>query len=230
MSKIQKALQELRSRQGGGADEEPRLPSIGQESETFTVGEYRRGDHGNFPEERSLFDGADTGVAIVPAREAAVDVSRLRSAGILPSKKYDGVVFTQFQRAKRPLVAGAFQLGIPIGDNSNIVMVASPMPSAGKSFCSFNLALSVARERDFGTVLVDADVLNPHLTAELGLGSEPGLIDYLVEPELSIEEITFSTDLHDVIVIPAGRRHPDAAEYLSSNRMRKLVAALSSGF
>ena len=50
-------------------------------------------------------------------------------------------------------------------------MMASAVPGDGKTFTCINLALSMARERDFSVVLVDADVLKPHVSEIFGVES-----------------------------------------------------------
>ena len=43
-------------------------------------------------------------------------------------------------------------------DHMNLIMVASPLAGAGKTFCSVNLAASISLERELNVLLVDADV------------------------------------------------------------------------
>ena len=57
-------------------------------------------------------------------------------------------------------------------------MVSSALPKSGKTFCSVNLAIRIARERDVGAVIVDADVLKPNISRALNLEQRPGLIDH----------------------------------------------------
>ena len=65
-------------------------------------------------------------------------------------------LFAEFRRIKRPVLHTAFGDGSVGVENANVIMMASALPKTGKTFCSFSLAISIARERDFGAVLVDA--------------------------------------------------------------------------
>ena len=54
----------------------------------------------------------------------------------------------------------------------NLIMIASPKPGAGKTFCSVNLAASISLERELNVLLVDADVAKPHISDVFGLADE----------------------------------------------------------
>lgn len=167
---------------------------------------------------------------IVPHRSITIDLNALAEAGMFPRRKDVELIAEQFRRVKRPVLRCAFDDSLLVNGNSNVVMMASAMPGAGKSFCAFNLANSIAHERDFGSILVDADILKPGLTYALGLKDQPGLTDYLVDPNLDVADIMVMTDLNGIIVIPTGQKHPEATELLSSRRMRGLVSILLERF
>lgn len=46
-----------------------------------------------------------------------------------------------------------------------------------------NLALSLAREIDLRTLLIDADVVNPNVMSRLGLPERKGLLDLIATPQ-----------------------------------------------
>lgn len=164
------------------------------------------------------------------ANSIEIDRGLLEISGFWPTGPDEAVIAEQFRRAKRPVISLAFETGVPTGENPNVVMMASAMPGAGKSFCTFNLARSIARERDIGAVIVDADVLRSSISRSLGLTNRPGLTDYLLDESLTIEDILLQSDLDDIVLVPAGDSHPEATELLSSRRMTQFVAELSARF
>lgn len=166
----------------------------------------------------------------LPEGRRAVDREGLMAAGLMPDESQAHLVAQEFRRIKRPIINGAFGVGIPESENANLIMIASALPKSGKTYCSINLAMSIARERDVGAVLVDADVLKPNISNVLGLQNEVGLIDHLLNPEITIDDIIVPTDLHDIVVIPAGQQHAEATELLASRRMERFVATLSERF
>lgn len=219
MSKIQKALNALRKSPENSSEKET---SVDLERQQYRLPEPKLPAQVQVP----LGDIDE----ILPRNSTKVDLEALAEAGVFPPKKDAELIAQQFRRIKRPVLQCAFNDALPIERNSNIIMMASAMPGAGKSFCSFNLAYSIAHERDFGSILVDADMLKPGLSRVLGLQGEPGLTDYLVDPNINVADIMVQTDLKGIIIIPAGQSHPEATELLASRRMRDLVSILSQRF
>jgi exopolysaccharide/PEP-CTERM locus tyrosine autokinase len=210
MSKIQKALDALKDRTDGQA-EKPRR------------------SHRPYIQERYVPEGAAAAEAS-PRFSIAVDLDKLRAAGLHPREEDFEAIIQQFRRVKRPVLSIAFKQELTEDENPNVIMVSSALPKSGKTFCSVNLAISIARERDVGAVIVDADVLKPNISRALNLEQRPGLIDYLLDPVVTIDDILVGTDLHDIIVVPAGGRHEEATELLASRRMQKFIHALAERY
>ena len=65
------------------------------------------------------------------------------------------------------------------------ILIASGMPSEGKSFVAANLAMSLARNTVNHILLIDGDLRRPTLHDLLGAPKAPGLSEYLAgEAEL----------------------------------------------
>src|SRR5690606_30848694 len=133
------------------------------------------------------------------------------------------------RRIKRPLIANAIGETAGAGNiaNRNVIMIASAMPGAGKTFCAVNLAVSISLERELNVVLVDVDVAKPHISRAFGLVDRKGLIDLLVDDSLDMADLLVRTDLNDIQVLPAGQPHPQATELLASDRMSRVVNELA---
>lgn len=136
----------------------------------------------------------------------------------------------EFRKIKRPLIANAVKPHAEAGERMNVVMIASAMSGAGKTFCAVNLAVSISLERELNVLLVDADVAKPHISREFGLENEPGLIDLLVDESRDMSDFLVRTDLNDIQVLPAGRHHPEATELLASDRMSYIVRELADRY
>jgi exopolysaccharide/PEP-CTERM locus tyrosine autokinase len=210
MSKIQKALDALKDRNDGQA-EKPRR------------------SHRPYVQTRYVPEGAAE-AEVLPKFSISVDMEKLRAEGLHLIEEDFEAVSQQFRRVKRPVLSIAFKEELTEGENPNVIMVSSALPKSGKSFCSVNLAISIARERDVGAVIVDADVLKPNISRALSLEQRPGLIDYLLDPVVTIDDILVGTDFHDIIVVPAGGRHEEATELLASRRMQELIHALAERY
>jgi exopolysaccharide/PEP-CTERM locus tyrosine autokinase len=166
----------------------------------------------------------------VPDRVIKIDVDVLRSAGLLPVENQGRLTANQFRKIKRPVIARAFGRDVAAAStpNGRLVMIASALPGEGKTFCTLNLALSIARERDISVVLVDADLPKPHLSSILGLQDEPGLLNALADDTIEIESLILPTDVERLSVLPAGQCGADlATELLASTRMEDLVGKMA---
>ncbi|MFK8053041.1 MAG: hypothetical protein AB8F65_08700 [Woeseiaceae bacterium] len=221
MSKLQEALRRIsqsksaeKGQQGGSRQGARRRVSSERSKSSFV--EVR---DGNTLEEEGALE-----------HHVSLSDEVLSSSGLKPLKGYEDQLARQFGRIKRPIMVNAFDLARMTTENSNVVMIASALPSTGKSFCALNLARSIAQERDFGALLVDADVLKPRVSLALKLEDRLGLIDYLLDDQLTLDDVLVQTDYEGVIVLPAGSQHRDATELLASRRMRDLVKRLSERF
>lgn len=159
-----------------------------------------------------------------------LDEESLIHKGLLAPLDQAIPVADEFRRIKRPLIDNASRQGDDNPDHMNLILVASAMPGAGKTFCSVNLAASISLERELNVLLVDADVAKPHISTVFGLEDKPGLIDLLVDDTLSIEDVLVRTDLNDIQVLPAGRRHAQSTELLASERMEAVMNELATRY
>ncbi len=169
-----------------------------------------------------------SGVEPVQNHDAPViELSRARAydmRGFPDSRKLE----REFRFLKRPLLARIFGMsrsGVAAG---RLVMVSSCMPRAGKSFVTFNLAMSIAAEQMTKVLLIDADPIRRQLTVALGLQDAPGLTDLLTSPDLYPDDVIYDTDLGSLRFLPAGTPSVDATELMAGPRMVELLANLES--
>jgi receptor protein-tyrosine kinase len=93
-----------------------------------------------------------------------------------------------------------------------------------------NLALSIALEQDKTVLLVDADVLKPSVSKTLDIGSNVGLIEYLLGEEEDVSKIIYRTNVENLRVLPAGLPHHLSNELLSSQKMMTLIEEFASRY
>ncbi len=182
------------------------------------------------PTARSPVPIASKKKVTVEGEKHHVSPTDLMAGGLLAPLDQAIGVADEFRKIKRPLIANATKVGPEAVDGMNVIMIASAMPGAGKTFCAVNLAASISLERELNVLLVDADVPKPHISREFGLGDAPGLIDLLLDERSHVGDFLVRTDLNDILVLPAGRRHPQATELLASDRMSQIVRELASRY
>ncbi|MBC7986091.1 MAG: AAA family ATPase, partial [Sphingomonadaceae bacterium] len=159
-------------------------------------------------------------------RAAVVDRARLAERGFILPEDRPGRLAEEFRVVKRQLLlAAAGRDGGPI-ENGRLILVCSASPDEGKTFCSVNLALSMAREPELDVVLIDGDFSKPEVVSTFGLDDGPGLMDALADHALDVESCLIATDIPRLSVLPAGTRCDDATELIASNRTRDVFARL----
>ncbi len=157
----------------------------------------------------------------VPLSESQVVINwdSLAKDGFIDHNNAKSQLAEEFRIIKRPLVNNVQGSGVNGITRSNLILICSSLPGEGKTFVSINLALSIANERDKSVLLIDADVEKPSVSAQLGIKQSKGLIEYLEDDKVTFSDIYLKTDLPNLSVIPAGKRHKYSTELLSSQRM-----------
>lgn len=159
-----------------------------------------------------------------------LDLVKMRQYGIVTPDQGRTQIAEQFRVIKRPLLTNAFNKGPGMIKNGNLIMVTSALAGEGKSFCTVNLAMSIAMEMDRTVLLVDADVARPSIPKILGVGTERGLLDILVEEDLSLADVLIKTDVEKLTLLTAGRRHSHSTELLASRNMEELLKELAERY
>ena len=201
-------------------------------SEKFDFAAALRGAADEFPaaEEMQAAVEAKPVARPAPARQNGkvmpVDRVALAESGFILPDQRPGPLAEEFRIVKRQLLLRAAGEGGPQIENGRMILVCSAKPDEGKTFCSMNLALSMARERDLDIVLADTDLNNPEIVSLMGIEDGPGFIDAIADPSISIESCLVRTDIPNLSILRSGRRTDDATELLASQQTRKVVQDL----
>jgi Mrp family chromosome partitioning ATPase len=159
-----------------------------------------------------------------------VDRARLRANGLIVPDGEVTTLLEEFRIVKRQiLLAARDALDAGGGAAAQRVLVCSPLPGEGKTFCAVNLALAIAVEKDVEVVLADADFANPSVLALLGLSGEIGLMDAFANPAIRVEDCVIPTDIPGLFVLPAGNRTSSDSEYLAAERTAEVLDRLTLG-
>src|SRR5882724_2336626 len=164
-----------------------------------------------------------------PPRLASLDVAALSRAGIMTPKSDSSRIVEEFRVIKRPLLTKALSGPTPHHDKANVILVTSARPGEGKSFVAYNLAMSIASERNLQVVLIDADLRSSLMSRLLDVPPGPGLIELLSSPDTDTSEVMLQTDFPNLCLLPAGGWANQSTELLASPRMVEIVRELAAG-
>ena len=215
MSKIQDALKRLRDQKDATADR--------QGSGGGTGGGAAR------PLPQTVVPIVGTKKLEIGGEKLALDEADLIRRGLLAPVEHAVPVADEFRRIKRPLIDNAIR-GRDADDHMNLIVVAGAVPGVGKTFCSMNLAASISLDREISVMLIDSDVAKPHISSACGLADRPGLIEVLLDDSIALEDVIVRTDMNDIQILPAGKKHTQATELLASDRMAEVMHELANRY
>lgn len=159
-----------------------------------------------------------------------IDRKRLRELGLIVPEGTVGGLMEEFRIIKRQLLLQAMELRrAGAGAAAQRVLICSPLPGEGKTYCATNLALSMAAEKEGEVVLVDADFAKPSILSTLGLPGGRGLMDALTDPSIDVADCVVGTDVPGLWVLPAGNATNLDTEYLAASHTRAILDRLTQG-
>lgn len=157
------------------------------------------------------------------------------SAISLPTLSDRGAAVEQFRSLRSHIFQARYESPL------KTILVASGMPSEGKSFVVANLAISLARNSIRNILLIDGDLRRPTLHSLLGAPNLPGLSDYL-EGTASLSDILqrdgspghagngSAGSIPNLTFIPSGKPCDHSSELVANRRMEELIASVSPFF
>jgi len=159
-----------------------------------------------------------------------VDREHLREQGLIVPEGAVTALLEEFRIVKRQLLVQAADLRRQqAGAAAQRVLICSPHPGEGKTYCALNLALAIAAERESEVLLVDADFAKPSVLSALGLPGGPGLMDALMDESVDVADCVLGTDIPGLWVLPAGDTTSQDSEYLASSRTARVLDRLTEG-
>ncbi len=191
MSIIEKAVGKLDTRTKNPSENEDRFRSI----RNYQNSARRK-------KTRSTLELVDDGSTVIK-----IDFDRLDKYGLFFYKENTKQYEDELRRIKRIMSKISFNTSQSRSSlPSNVFLITSALPNEGKSYISSNLAMSLARERSAGVVLVDADLPRRRLSQGFGVQQQPGLIDILSrKEEVSITDVVLNTSVPHLALISAGQ-------------------------
>lgn len=217
MSLIEKALQKIQ------AASQPSTPSKGLKDLALSNRELVQDkNQGNHLQETSV------SVSLENLPTLQIDKSILRKYGMLAQQDQERVLVRQFREIKRSLLSALNESDeFEQAGDQKVIMLSSALSGDGKTFTALNLASSLAMERDLNVILVDGDVAKPHISSLLDCSDKLGLLDFIADTSVSVNEIIYSTNITGLYFVPAGKKTEQANELMSGQRMKDVLSQLS---
>ena len=114
-------------------------------------------------------------------------------------------------------------------EGGRAVMVTSPLPGEGKTTTAINLAFTFAREFKQTVLLVDCDFRRQRIHELLGIRSEKGLVNHLLNNE-PVSDLIIWPGTEKLTLISGGKTIQESTEVLGSPRMKVLVQEMKTRY
>ena len=116
-------------------------------------------------------------------------------------------------------------------DKNNFVLMVTPVcHDGGGSFIALNMAAVFALDQTKTALLIDCNLYKPTANRLLGVEPDFGLTDYLVNPDLDVDDIIYASGIDRLRVIPVGSHIEGGAEYFTSERMHEFVQSVKKRY
>jgi len=153
---------------------------------------------------------------VVPDREV---MEKNRCICMFPDSPYLGsykLLRTQIQKSV-------------INKNWRTLMVTSVLPGEGKTLTSINLSLTFARAFDLTVLLMDCDLHRQDVHKYMGIDSDSGLVDYLVN-SVPLKDLIIWPSIEKMTLISGSKTIQETTEVLTSPRMKALVEEVKTRY
>ena len=160
-------------------------------------------------------------------RQIDIDLGRLETQGIFSPARAPNRTTEEFRLIKRVALHNVHAAREAGSKNPNLIMVTSSRQKEGKSFVSFNLALSLAAETDTTVLLIDADPSRASIIRHLGMTAGPGFLDLLRDPDLDFSDVVLRTNVERLSILPAGDPDSLSTELLAGSAAANLLEEVS---
>jgi Mrp family chromosome partitioning ATPase len=118
---------------------------------------------------------------------------------------------------------------LALNDDGGFVTLVAPIAhGCGGSYVARNLAAAFAFDESKSAILIDCNARHPCQHRALGVEAAHGLMDYLDDPEIGLEQIVYGTGIPRLHLVPIGPLREETAESFTSLRMRVMVDSLRS--
>lgn len=107
--------------------------------------------------------------------------------------------------------------------------ITSPNYGDGKTTVAINLAVSMSLDLKQTVLLADLDLRKPGVTTYLGINSETGLTDHLLDNRPA-SECLLRTSFERLVVMPSGRTRDNSSELLGSAKMATFAQELKQRY
>lgn len=107
------------------------------------------------------------------------------------------------------------------------VAITGTESGQGKTLTAINLSIALAQDPNTRVCLVDLDLHRPQVAAQMGLGFELGLGEYLLG-SCGAQQIIYESGIPRLVVVPNSKMFEHSSEMLAGARMLELLKVIEA--
>ncbi len=111
----------------------------------------------------------------------------------------------------------------------NTILITSPNPGEGKTLTTINLGLTFAQSYNQTVLMLDCDLRRQSIHRVLGLESDGGIVDYLINDK-PLQDFIIWPGVEKLTLISGGSVIQNSAEILGSDRMQLLLGEMKQRY
>lgn len=111
-------------------------------------------------------------------------------------------------------------------DDNFVILVTSCTHGTDSSFISMNMGAAFSFDESKTSLVIDCDINSHHLEDMLSLDYEHGLVDFLEDERIGVNDILNDIGIRRLRVIPSGLKQSKEREYFVTDRMKELLDGL----
>jgi capsular exopolysaccharide synthesis family protein len=115
---------------------------------------------------------------------------------------------------------------IATGQSKNVIAITSGISTEGKTFCSVNLAISLAQSGK-KVILIDADMRRPRVGYTLNVRNTAGLSSYLIN-EVELGKAIINSGHENLDLILSGPEPPNPFELIELPKLGSMISMLET--
>lgn len=112
----------------------------------------------------------------------------------------------------------------------NVVLVTSLASSYGTSYFARNLAAVTSFDSTKTSLLIDCNIYRPSVSSIFELGDRLGVLDYVVDESIAIDDVIHCSGIKRYRCIPAGNLAGECEEYFTHPRFKELLVGLKNRY
>lgn len=206
MSKIEEALKKARieNQKSAGTDSANHLSKKGRVISGNIKGVVK-------PVSSSL-------IKMMKEDDSVTDEDLQNKSLIVPDVQQSGVT-DSFRRLRTQILKNA-------KDENFIVLVTSCVDGADSSFVSMNMGAAFSFDETKTSLVIDCDINSAYLEEMLSLENEKGLVNFLENDNIKVNDLLHDVGIRRLRVIPSGFKTKSECEYFTTERMKILLDGL----